>query len=773
MNTTILNTTKLITIILDNRLQKTFKLNNDGNLQKMAIANLANYQGETVELSLDNIQTAIDSGGHTIIAGTVLNSQEKDVINFTSESNFNRQFPNANDVPFKNDRGEFISARTKKHLTTSPLLLLDYDTSNETPDHLKKLIPQDLIDKLTAVFPEFSHCGWVASYSSSAGITNSNGVQLTPCSSIHIYIIVQDGADLKRFKDTLFARSVLSGLYWFKSLKNGTQKLQTIFDISAISHERLCYEANPLCLDGLTSQRPPSQFVNGSILNTSKLLDLTPKEVQEFQNIKNPIQVNSAPSGIISPNNTDKTSLKPNTQITLSSGQVITTQEFYNTGQAKSPCYSPFRQDTNPSAFIARHESNTSIYLCDSGLSTTYFCDFILQTKQNDLPFLKKPATIENLKALLDSLAIRCRYNLIAKNTEIIFQSEPDNRIIDNADNIAVAKITSFAVEYGFKISNENLKKYLEAIALKNYYNPVIEWVSSKKWDGLDRISQLTQSLILKDSTQVIFRDITIRKWLIGAIASANSIEGCKNEIILTLAGNQGIGKTTFFNSLIPKNYNHWILDGCNLNPADKDSVKIAVSHWITELGELDSTFRKADISMLKAFMSNNVDQFRPPYAHKESVFPRRTAFCASVNESNILVDDTGNRRFSVLDLEKIIPHNLDTQQLWAQALQLFNQGGEWWLTPEEETMQAAVNSTHQIIDPLEEALENHFNFNEFPFKGESLNATAILEKIGMPTNNRAFPTKMGKILAKKGLERTNSRAYKMPSLKNTMPFIS
>ena len=37
-------------------------------------------------------------------------------------------------------------------------------------------------------------------------------------------------------------------------------------------------------------------------------------------------------------------------------------------------------------------------------------------------------------------------------------------------------------------------------------------------------------------------------------------------------------------------------MEGATLNPADKDSVKQAVSHWIVELGELESTFKKSDI---------------------------------------------------------------------------------------------------------------------------------------------------------------------------------
>ena len=47
-----------------------------------------------------------------------------------------------------------------------------------------------------------------------------------------------------------------------------------------------------------------------------------------------------------------------------------------------------------------------------------------------------------------------------------------------------------------------------------------------------------------------------------------------------------------------------WLLAGATLNPSDKDSVNQAVSHWIFELGEIESTFKKSDIDQLKAFVT-------------------------------------------------------------------------------------------------------------------------------------------------------------------------
>ena len=75
--------------------------------------------------------------------------------------------------------------------------------------------------------------------------------------------------------------------------------------------------------------------------------------------------------------------------------------------------------------------------------------------------------------------------------------------------------------------------------------------------------------------------------------------EGFKARGVLVLQGHQAIGKTSWLAALVPKG-SDWFLDSVALDPEDKDSVKRAISHWIIELGELEATFKKADINKLK-----------------------------------------------------------------------------------------------------------------------------------------------------------------------------
>jgi putative DNA primase/helicase len=171
--------------------------------------------------------------------------------------------------------------------------------------------------------------------------------------------------------------------------------------------------------------------------------------------------------------------------------------------------------------------------------------------------------------------------------------------------------------------------------------------------------------------------------------------------------------KTTWFKSLLPRDMKEYIVDGAHLDPADKDTVKRCISCWICELGELDSTFRRADIARLKAFLSSERDTIRLPYGRADSSFRRRTSFGASVNPTVFLVDDTGSRRFLTLAIVQCLPIDTDIQQLWAQIWRLYLNGQQWWCNKELEVLLAISHSEHSEQSPIGELIADTFNIEE------------------------------------------------------------
>jgi putative DNA primase/helicase len=189
----------------------------------------------------------------------------------------------------------------------------------------------------------------------------------------------------------------------------------------------------------------------------------------------------------------------------------------------------------------------------------------------------------------------------------------------------------------------------------------------------------------------------------------------------------------------MPKNMNQYIVSGAHLDPADKDSVKKCISGFICELGELDATFRKADIARLKAFLSNEVDLIRLPYDRVTSSFKRRTSFCASVNPKNFLTDGTGARRFLPLAVVNCNPyHDIDMQQLWAQVFELYKTGYIWWCSTELEILLSAEHKKHAEVIPVEELISSWFDLTQLERTGfsEHLTVTGVLNRLGIAVPN-------------------------------------
>jgi len=178
--------------------------------------------------------------------------------------------------------------------------------------------------------------------------------------------------------------------------------------------------------------------------------------------------------------------------------------------------------------------------------------------------------------------------------------------------------------------------------------------------------------------------------------------QGFISENVLILKGDQGAGKTKFLSKLAPPGC---VKTGIQLNPSNKDSVLEATSVWIAELGELDGTTSKSDTASLKAFFSKNIDYIRKPYGVTEELIPRKTIFCGSVNSDTFLVDDTGNRRYWVLEIgEANHKHEINMQQYWRQVMEtaiLDKEEHPHWLTKEEAKAQNLESRKFKDMNPL------------------------------------------------------------------------
>lgn len=309
----------------------------------------------------------------------------------------------------------------------------------------------------------------------------------------------------------------------------------------------------------------------------------------------------------------------------------------------------------------------------------------------------KSMKTAEYIK-LLSNLGFSFRFNVCTQNIEVNDKSITDEiakEIRCSVRDAGVREVNVVEDAYG-------------AAAWKNKYNPVKDYLMSTKFDGGNPIEELSNYFTDEYNVFPIF----IKRWLIGAVARV--MAGAQNRVFI-LDGKQNMGKSRFSKWLcspMPEYYYEGSVD-----PDDKDCKMRLTSVWIWEASEFGSITRKADRERLKAFLTTEIVRERKPYGHYDTQAPAITSFIATANdESGLLSDPTGNRRFMATKLLSIdwegYTKNVDVEQLWAQAYNLYLEGEPWDLTTDEKLKADAINENYMITDIVEETLLKNFNID-------------------------------------------------------------
>lgn len=348
------------------------------------------------------------------------------------------------------------------------------------------------------------------------------------------------------------------------------------------------------------------------------------------------------------------------------------------------------------------------------------------------------PGTIANFQHLLVSYKVAASYNVIKKKIQIVVRGHKGS--FDNHDNVLMTQISSLAALNGFPTSQ--IANLLVAVADRNLYNPVADWILSDPWDSVDRLPAFYATLVETADFSKSLKETLMYRWLLSPVAAALMPSGFRCRGALTLQGPQGIGKTTWIESLVPDKLlrAQVVLLNHHLDGSNKDSITTAVSHWIVEIGELDGSFKK-DIARLKGFLTGDSDKVRRPYGRLDSEYPRRTVFCATVNDANFLVDPSGNSRWWTIPVTTIdYNHGIDMQQLFAQLAVDFERGAQWWLTRDEEQELEAHNRAHRVVSVVRERILNAIDLQ--PTANTVLPALSsidLLQAIGVnsPTNQQ------------------------------------
>ena len=286
-------------------------------------------------------------------------------------------------------------------------------------------------------------------------------------------------------------------------------------------------------------------------------------------------------------------------------------------------------------------------------------------------------------------------------------------------------------------------------------YDPFKEYFSNlPEWDTkTDYIEQLSNTITTDDKS---FWNTYFKKWLVGVVSCL--LTNNDNHMVLIFVGDQGIGKTTWLNNLLPKELNDYLYMGTINN--NKDSQINLSECMFINIDEFETIGNKG-LKQLKSIITQKHIRIRRPYGKIYESLPRRASFMASVNDYKFLVDSTGNRRFLVVETNEIdINHKVDINKVYSQCLFLLKNDFRHYLNTEEIIKVSEKNEKYRIYTFEEQLLLKNFKVPK-KGKGKVLCTSDVLDIISQ--RHKIYPNNthlinLGRAFSKNGFKKGRTK---------------
>lgn len=248
-------------------------------------------------------------------------------------------------------------------------------------------------------------------------------------------------------------------------------------------------------------------------------------------------------------------------------------------------------------------------------------------------------------------------------------------------------------------------QQVIAVLAEEYRVNPLKIMLKNLRWDGIKRLDTwLCKYLGTKPG---VYTEAIGRKWMISAVARAME-PGCQADHMLILEGPQGIGKSQALRILGGQFYVEYAGGITGGGSTHKDMVATIMGKMIIEMSELASV-KKSEMEALKAILTTCVDDARLSYERNVKQYPRTAIFAGTTNQVGqaYIQDLSGARRFwpTLVGEQGPVKLNMlrqDRDQLWAEAVEAYESGEDWYKIPQEEvlTEQGDRQSTIEESEP-------------------------------------------------------------------------
>jgi putative DNA primase/helicase len=268
-------------------------------------------------------------------------------------------------------------------------------------------------------------------------------------------------------------------------------------------------------------------------------------------------------------------------------------------------------------------------------------------------------------------------------------------------------------------LSRAVLEEALRLIAHENRFHPIRERWRALVWDKEARLEDwlFYATGINRDTcpSQLYEYLRRVGKFYIMGMVMRIMQPGCKFDYMLVLEGPQGYRKSSL-GRVLGGDY----FSDTQLNLGDKDSYLQLQGRLVHEFSELHALANK-DVTLVKAFISAQVDYLRAPFDRRPAEYPRQCVFFGTSNNPRWARDRTGNRRFWPVKIEQPVDTdwvsaNLD--QMIAEAVRLVDAGERCYPTYDEEIQFFQPEQASRVQTTVSEEALFEFLCGARDFKG-------------------------------------------------------